>query len=686
MTSPQTQQSTCRPESHQEGNENALSALEFINMIKTSGLKGYKMLTKLNKLELDKLISKNIDISAPKQASLVSPISVLATPSIILYSEYELKLINSNKALHNFLSSYKISSEFVGASKLKNMIKHHLNRKYLTSIDTFNVKVINDVIYNENTHIVSVFKDFLIYDDVSEFMKRYYNSSESIHRLPKIFEFYEKYSKIFPNYVVLSESKYMFKNIEKKQKLIDEQQKDGKKKNTNTNNSDEEDNRIFDSLFMNKLNKAGSTFDPSLSAQSQLHSYIMNSKIKIDSEHTFQDLIDNVLSKDSVSFAKNDKLAKEQAISSKKSAKTKESKKSPDKKVNAKAAAGKEFSKEIKIKLVKDSKLPSQPTTHREYTTQGITQEKSNIIPRCTSQKKVRTISKTAGRDPTPSIGKIINYDAKYESKRAHSSQKPSMPKKIDMNCRKITESPNKNGISHSVKCLFTTTPIKSQAMEGICKDAPATTKNQNIHAPNIDAKIQIKQHNDIKIDIEVISRGSTNPKGDSAMHTKKSQSQKPNGGAAKIPEYISPKIIAIQKRVNPPLTAKDRAETRMLFSKSATRSERAKERLDAKTPSERKEFISIKIESAKMTNKNFTPSNAFQPLVGTYKKYDFYMDNVSCYANFILFIIFLIYTVTMAQNEIEVAKFQKTSKLREDLADIFGVEVYFSLEKGRNR
>jgi hypothetical protein len=78
------------------------------------------------------------------------------------------------------------------------------------------VKLINDIIYNENTHIVSVFKDYLIYDDVSEFLKRFYNKLESVQRLPKMFEFYDKFSKVFPNYVVLPENKYMFKNIERK--------------------------------------------------------------------------------------------------------------------------------------------------------------------------------------------------------------------------------------------------------------------------------------------------------------------------------------------------------------------------------------------------------------------------------------------------------------------------------------
>ena len=70
--------------------------------------------------------------------------------------------------------------------------------------------------YNEGRHIVSVFKDYLIFDDFSEYLKRFYFGPESTERLPKVFEFYEKYSKVFPNYVLLPENKYMFKNIERK--------------------------------------------------------------------------------------------------------------------------------------------------------------------------------------------------------------------------------------------------------------------------------------------------------------------------------------------------------------------------------------------------------------------------------------------------------------------------------------
>lgn len=41
-------------------------------------------------------------------------------------------------------------------------------------MEYYNIKVINDIIYNEPTHVVSVFKDYLIHDDISEFLKRTY--------------------------------------------------------------------------------------------------------------------------------------------------------------------------------------------------------------------------------------------------------------------------------------------------------------------------------------------------------------------------------------------------------------------------------------------------------------------------------------------------------------------------------
>jgi len=93
------------------------------------------------------------------------------------------------------------------------MMQKNLSKKYSTNRDYYNLKIVNDLIYNENTHIVSIFKDYLILDDINEFLKRSYNIQETKVRLPKLCSFYDKYSQVFPNYVVLPESKYMFKNI-----------------------------------------------------------------------------------------------------------------------------------------------------------------------------------------------------------------------------------------------------------------------------------------------------------------------------------------------------------------------------------------------------------------------------------------------------------------------------------------
>jgi hypothetical protein len=69
--------------------------------------------------------------------------------------------------------------------------------KYQTDENSLNIRTINDIIYNEKAHVVAVFKDYLIFDDTSEFLKRFYKYSESIQRLPRIFEFYESFSKLY---------------------------------------------------------------------------------------------------------------------------------------------------------------------------------------------------------------------------------------------------------------------------------------------------------------------------------------------------------------------------------------------------------------------------------------------------------------------------------------------------------
>ena len=87
-----------------------------------------------------------------------------------------------------------------------------------------NLKIVNDIVFNETAHIVSIFKDYLILDELTEFLKRFYGGGESRTKLRKLIELYTTFFKVFPNYISLRERKYMYKNIERKQRIIDEKQ------------------------------------------------------------------------------------------------------------------------------------------------------------------------------------------------------------------------------------------------------------------------------------------------------------------------------------------------------------------------------------------------------------------------------------------------------------------------------
>ena len=107
---------------------------------------------------------------------------------------------------------------------LEKLIFKKFHKKYSKDNNYYNIKIINEIICNENTHIVAEFKDYLIKGDYSEFLQRSYITSECKNFLPKIFEYYDSCSVIFPNYVALPESKYIYKNIQRKQRVIDNQQ------------------------------------------------------------------------------------------------------------------------------------------------------------------------------------------------------------------------------------------------------------------------------------------------------------------------------------------------------------------------------------------------------------------------------------------------------------------------------
>ena len=122
---------------------------------------------------------------------------------------------------------------------------------------------------NANTHLVSVFKDYLLYDDMTEFFKEFYKLNEIYPRLKTIYEYYESSSYLFPNYTVINEGKYIYRNIIKKQKLIDyledledkkkeKEEKKNKINNKGSQNSNDESSsyiEVFDTKVYDNIRK-----------------------------------------------------------------------------------------------------------------------------------------------------------------------------------------------------------------------------------------------------------------------------------------------------------------------------------------------------------------------------------------------------------------------------------------------
>ena len=107
-------------------------------------------------------------------------------------------------------------------NSFKESIHCELFHKYGIIDNQLNQLLITNIIFNDKTHFVSTFKEWLIYGDNNEFLKRYYNIEESSEKIKLFCQFYETNSVIFPNYFVLPESKFLFINIKQKQKVIDE--------------------------------------------------------------------------------------------------------------------------------------------------------------------------------------------------------------------------------------------------------------------------------------------------------------------------------------------------------------------------------------------------------------------------------------------------------------------------------
>ena len=198
------------------------------------------------------------------------------------------KIINIYKNKNFFLKEKK---KMPSLKEIEKKVHDYFMYLYYQGKDFYNIKVISDIINNSDTHLVAEFKDYLIMGDESEFLQRKYNMKECKKYLPILFDYYKSCSIIFPNYVLLHENKYIFKNIRKKQKVIDNQQEQEEKrekiKNGEISLNDNAD--FFSTKTMNSiLNQTNTSY-------MRLLFGINKSQDKSDSQETVNDIFKNIV-------------------------------------------------------------------------------------------------------------------------------------------------------------------------------------------------------------------------------------------------------------------------------------------------------------------------------------------------------------------------------------------------------
>eukprot|EP00826_Nyctotherus_ovalis_P027976 TRINITY_DN2196_c0_g1_i3.p1 TRINITY_DN2196_c0_g1~~TRINITY_DN2196_c0_g1_i3.p1 ORF type:complete len:409 (+),score=61.14 TRINITY_DN2196_c0_g1_i3:106-1332(+) len=130
----------------------------------------------------------------------------------------------------------------------REVIKANLLKR-CSSIDlSLSREGINRIICNFPSHLVAVFKEYLIYDDANEFLYRFYKEYETGSRLRRLSEYCSKREKLAPNYTVLGLGKIFYKREKRKAKIVLMRQADKL-------GSGSEGSSLFDTKFMNSVAK-----------------------------------------------------------------------------------------------------------------------------------------------------------------------------------------------------------------------------------------------------------------------------------------------------------------------------------------------------------------------------------------------------------------------------------------------
>ena len=199
------------------------------------------------------------------------------------------------------------------------LVRQNMYKKYSTNTEKdYDLSVMNNILEKDKCHIVALFKEFLLYYDYMEFLKRFYKITETRSRLINISYFYKENLLFFPNYSPLMESNYLHHNIRRKQalknKIIHDKKKMKKSKKNlkelNKNNNSKEidnDNNFFTNKIYNELLDEGESFLNLLFGLEKKNNKDNNEKSVISKNEIEEEIEDYEKIIDNINYTENKK-------------------------------------------------------------------------------------------------------------------------------------------------------------------------------------------------------------------------------------------------------------------------------------------------------------------------------------------------------------------------------------------
>ena len=169
-------------------------------------------------------------------------------------------------------------------NEFEKLIFSKLHSKYKIDNTIYSLNLIDNIIFNERSHLVSKFKDHLILDDEFEFLKSYYNYEESNIRLKAFLDYYSQNKRQYPNYSNLKEAKFIIKNIFNKQEMIENLENSIQKRQKEKNKAysiENLSNTVFNSkVYDSIINDSGNCLSIFSYDKESLNSVFFNSRKK----------------------------------------------------------------------------------------------------------------------------------------------------------------------------------------------------------------------------------------------------------------------------------------------------------------------------------------------------------------------------------------------------------------------